>query len=102
MLMVPSVTISDEIRNFVETKPLMKPNAVPVARLISTVSQVGRPRSCQNPTTNTEEIATIAPTDRSIPPTSSTNIWPIATTAVRLDTYSTLVKLTQVKNTGEI
>ena len=79
------VAISGGIFKTVTESPFMSPTNKPTSRAKTIDTPTGKPCLIVNPTDKTDERANIAPTDKSIPATRITNVWPMAITATTVD-----------------
>ena len=94
------MAISGGIFNTVTERPFISPTNRPTSSAKTIDTPTGNPCLIVNPTDNTEERASIAPTDKSIPATRITNVWPIAITATTVDAKATFLKFNPVANTS--
>ncbi len=97
---IAKVAINAGMRVNVTFNPLTRPINGPVNRAASIASQTGRPKSLTNPTHRTDERASTAPTERSMPATRMTNASPIAMTANIVDEKNRFSMFSRDKNTG--
>ena len=97
---IASVAISAGIFVNVTLRPLIRPISAPTPRLAPIAAATGTPKSLTNPTDRTDESASTAPTERSMPATMMTKDSPIAITAMTVEEKSRFSILRRVKNTG--
>ena len=100
MVSIASVAISAGIFVRVTLSPLMRPISAPTARLVMLASRTGTPKSLTKPTQSTEDTASTAPTDRSMPATRMTKDWPMAMTAMMVEENSRFSMLRRDRKTG--
>jgi hypothetical protein len=99
--MVPSVTITGLIERPSINSPLISPTAAPLPMPIATAR--GAPSPCARPMPqNVAEASTTEPTDRSMPPTSTTVTSARPSTSTEADWRRMLTALAGVPNTGAV
>src|SRR5271165_1485881 len=76
-IIIPNVAMKGGIRQLAMTIPFIQPQMAPTRMAPRTATGIGT-LECNNKPTTTPEIATIEPTERSIPPEMITNVIPIA------------------------
>ncbi|MNJ55758.1 hypothetical protein D3C77_512760 [compost metagenome] len=81
--------------------PLKKPIKVPITMPNMIATGIGIPLFTINPTVNVPETATVAPTERSIPPKIIINVIPRAKKTLLDTCLKTVMRLSAVKNTGD-
>src|ERR1035437_697296 len=97
---VASVTISGCKRRTDTISPLARPQAAPAPTAVRNPSQMWSPRPPMMVTANTLESATIAPSDRSRPPPTTTMVCAMATSTSGTKVAKFEVMEYRVKNVG--
>ena len=101
MFIVASVTINAGSLNWVMITPLKNPSSVPIKIPSKIATGMGMPLLTIKPTVSVPETATIAPTERSMPPKIITRVMPRARKTLLETCRSTVIKFSVVRNTGD-
>jgi hypothetical protein len=99
-LIIPNVTIKGAILTFDTMNPVIAPKLVEIIRASNMAIPTGM--FLINPATNTPEIATVDPTERSMPPVRITNSIPMLTTILSVTWTKRFCILAFEKKTGDI